>query len=136
MRYTSQLFFFFLVIYASACKRRLVFCRLRRVSSTPQLYTSLSSWWGYVCKKQRVLRCTATLEETTASGMDSKQPQVTSDEPAVNISGKLSLLQQVFTLYIIYIYIIFIYIYILMPQPTQRAHCRIKVQFQGSRQGQ
>lgn len=88
-----------------------MFCRLRRVSSTPQLYTSLSSWWGYVCKKQRVLRCTATLEETTASGMDSKQPQVTSDEPAVNISGKLSLLQQVFTLYIIYIYIIFIYIY-------------------------
>lgn len=44
--------------------------------------------------------------------MDSKQPQVTSGEPAVNISGKLSLRQQVFTLYIIYIYILYLYIYI------------------------
>lgn len=53
-----------------------------------------------------------SLEETIAPGMDSKQPQVTSGEPAVNISGKLSLRQQVFTLYIIYIYIYYIYIYI------------------------
>lgn len=45
--------------------------------------------------------------------MESKQPQITCDEPAVNISGKLSLLQQVFTHYIIHIYIIYyIYIYI------------------------
>lgn len=37
---------------------------------------------------------------------------ITCDEPAVNISGKLSLLQQVFTHYIIYIYIYnIIYIY-------------------------
>lgn len=78
-----------------------------------------------------------SLEETIAPGMDSKQPQVTSGEPAVNISGKLSLRQQVFTLYIIYIYILYLYIYIylLMPQPTQRAHRRVKVVFQGSRQG-
>lgn len=50
--------------------------------------------------------------------MDSKQPQVTSGEPAVNISGKLSLHQQVFTLYIIYIYIYIIFIYILTHAST------------------
>lgn len=61
--------------------------------------------------------------------MDSKQPQVTSDEPAVNISGKLSSSTSIYTLYYLYIYIIFIYIYLLMPQPTQRAHCRVKVLF-------
>lgn len=64
-----------------------------------------------MCKKQRVLRFSASLEETTAPGMDSKQPQVTSDEPAVNISGKLSSSTSIYTLYYLYIYYIYIYIF-------------------------
>lgn len=94
-----------------------MFCRLRHVRfPLPQPYFSFS-WW-VSCKKKKAEKkttqgayCVSTAN--SASGMESKQPQITCDEPAVNISGKLSLLQQVFTHYIIHIYIIYyIYIYI------------------------